>query len=75
MKNALISPIEPCQTGCRVAEVSATQFEVGLPLFWVPCADTVVADQYFYDPTTQTILPIPVPAPKAQPAVTGATVI
>jgi hypothetical protein len=28
----------------RVAEVANAEFPVGLPLFWTPCADDVVAD-------------------------------
>ena len=63
MKNALISPSEPCEQGYRVAEVADSPFPVGEPLFWVDCADDVVADQFWYDPATQTILPVPVPEP------------
>ena len=58
---ALISPIEPRQTGYRVAEISELGFEVAEPLFWVDCADTDKADQCWYDPSDQTIKPIPVP--------------
>lgn len=60
---ALISPIEPRETGYRVAEVSANPFPVAEPLFWTPCADDVVADEFWYDPSDQTIKPIPVPPP------------
>jgi len=56
MKNALISPNEPVLAGYRVAEVSDTTFEVAPPLFWVECADDVVADQFYYDTETQTIV-------------------
>lgn len=70
MKNALISPNEQVYKydgtllGVRVAEVSDTPFEVAPPLFWVECADDVVADQFYYDEATQTIIAIPVkPAP------------
>ena len=54
---ALISPIEPRQTGYRVAEISESGFEVAEPLFWVDCADTDKADQCWYDPADQTIKP------------------
>ena len=73
MKEALISPNEPRETGYRVAEVCDVSFEVAPPLFWVACADDVVADEYWYDPTNQTIKPIPQPEPAPdQPITTGA---
>ncbi len=56
---ALISPIEPRQTGFRVAQVEINEFDVAEPLFWVDCADEVQADQYWYDPNDATIKPIP----------------
>jgi len=59
MKEALISPMEPRITGYRVAQVEEQEFEVTQPLFWVDCADDVVADQFWYDPADQTIKPIP----------------
>ena len=58
MKEALISPQEPRKTGYRVAQVEQQEFEVAPPLFWVDCADDVVADQFWYDPVDQTIKPI-----------------
>lgn len=67
MKNALISPNEKVYSydktllGVRVAEVSDNSFEVAPPLFWVACADNVLADQFYYDLDTQTIIAIPVP--------------
>jgi hypothetical protein len=64
---ALISPNEPRETGYRVAEVEQQEFEVALPLFWVGCADDVVADQFWYDPSDQTIKPIPVPPEPVPP--------
>jgi hypothetical protein len=48
---ALISPVEQRETGYRVAEVSYNNFDVAPPLFWVDCADDVVADVYWYDPS------------------------
>ena len=79
--NALISPnekvIDPntgLVVGERVAEVSASQFEVASPLFWVDCADTVTADWFYYDPADQQIKPTPQPIPPEppEPTVLGA---
>ena len=71
---ALISTIEPRETGYRVAQVEpdANVFAVAEAMFWAPCADDVVADQFWYDPTDQTIKPIPVPEPQVQPVTQGA---
>jgi len=62
MKEALISPNQPIETGYRVAEVvdQGQTFEVAQPLFWTPCADDVVADQFWYDPNDQLIKPFPI---------------
>jgi hypothetical protein len=62
MKQALISPNEIVETGYRVAQVvdEGQTFAVGSPLFWTPCADDVVADQFWYDPTDELIKPFPV---------------
>jgi hypothetical protein len=65
MKHALISPDETTYSydgtplGQRVAEVLDASFEVAPPLFWVECADDVVADHFYY--TGGEILPVPVP--------------
>jgi hypothetical protein len=58
----------------RIAEVSATPFEVAPPLFWVSCADNVVADQWYYDSATQQCVqivypPKPAPTPQSGPNV------
>jgi hypothetical protein len=45
---ALISPMEPRESGFRVAEVSAQDFPVADPLFWVDCSDDIVADEFWY---------------------------
>lgn len=62
MKKALISPTEPVETGYRVAQIvdEGQTFEVGQPLFWVECADDVIADQFWYDPTDHLIKPFPI---------------
>ena len=61
------TPPEPIYTpianSCRVAEVEDQTFEVALPLFWTPCADDVVADQFYYNTVDEQIYPVPEPAP------------
>ena len=78
MKQALISPNEQVYSyegvllGDRVAQVTTTPNEVGPPLFWMACNDDVVADQWYYDPNTSTIDPVPVkppPPPPTEPVV------
>ena len=61
-KKALISTIEPRESGYRVAQVedAANIFGVADTLFWVDCADDVVADQFWYDPSDQLIKANPV---------------
>ena len=63
MKKALISTIEPIETGYRVAQVvdQGQDFPVSPVLFWADCSDDVEQDQYWYDPSDETIKPIPVP--------------
>ena len=63
MKEALISTIEPRETGYRVAQVEPSNqtFPVAPDFFWTPCNDDVVADQFWYDPQDKTIKPIPQP--------------
>lgn len=61
---ALISSIEPRETGYRVAQVVADNatFPVAEPeMFWVSCANNVVQDEFWYDPSDQTIKLIPQP--------------
>lgn len=90
MKNALISPNEKVQyisswdgqmpvyseAGERIAEVTATPFEVAQPLFWVDCADEITAEQYCYNNGVCIVIPpdAPEPQPNAgqQPTVDGA---
>lgn len=62
---ALISPNEPVNNfdgtaGYRVAEVTAQEFEVAQPLFWVNCDDACVADQWYYDTDKKVCLPKPI---------------
>ena len=68
MKQALISPTEKVYDysgnllGDRVAEVTSNPFQVAPPLFWMACADDVIADQWYYSESGYQILQIP-PAP------------
>ena len=58
-----IAIFSPIANSCRVAEVSDTPFEVAKPLFWVDCADDVVADQFYYNTNDKEIYPIPAAPP------------
>lgn len=73
MKKALVSTIEPRETGFRIAQVEKEEdtFDVAEGLYWVPCADNIVADQYFYDLVTNSILPIPDMNQQSQPLSSG----
>ena len=75
-KKALISTVEPRESGYRVAQVedAANIFETSPELIWVDCADNVVADQFWYDPTDKLIKanPIVVQEAPATPAPTAA---
>lgn len=53
----------PIENSCRVAEVSDQTFEIAPPLFWTPCENDVVADQWYYNTGDKEIYPIPEPAP------------
>lgn len=61
-KKALISTVEPRETGYRIAQVEQQEniFEVAPGLFWADCADHVVADQFWFDPSDSSIKPISV---------------
>jgi len=71
--------MEQITNSARVAEVADQTFPVADPLFWVVCADDVVADQWYYDTVTQEIIIIPPPPPRPvaadQPVVSGAQTI
>ena len=79
MKKVLISPNEKVfdpttglEIGERVAEVAEHEFPVSSPLFWIDCADDVVAGLFYYDQNTSTILLIPEPPLPEQPVSQGA---
>jgi hypothetical protein len=70
---ALISTTEPRQTGYRVAEVVAdgATFPVADTMFWTDFPSNldpslVPQDQYWYDPSDNTIKLIPQPDPIAE---------
>lgn len=49
---ALISKIEPRESGYRVAQVEQDDkiFGVAEDLFWIDCPESTVADQCWFDP-------------------------
>jgi len=53
--------------GQRVCQVEQEEFPVAQPLFWVACADDVVADAFYFDEPSQTIIPVPADAPNPNP--------
>ena len=61
-KKALISSLEPRESGYRVAQVEDEKniFEVSNNLFWIDCANNVIADQFWYDPSDKLIKSFPV---------------
>jgi len=59
---ALISPSEKVylpdgSVGERVADVHVEGFSVAEPLYWLSCADDVVADQFYYNGTEILLVP------------------
>jgi hypothetical protein len=57
---ALITPNEIRKQGYRVAQVEQQEFDVALPLFWVDCDDTIVADKFWFDPTDNSFKETPI---------------
>jgi len=70
---ALISTIEPVQTGYRVAQVEldANIFSVADAFFWISCDDNVLQDKFWYDPIDQKIKVIPESVLTNQPTTQG----
>ena len=72
---ALISTVEPRESGYRVAEVEedGNIFPVSPELFWTDCPDDLKADEKWYDPEDQQFkdFPVPEPEPVVQPVTTG----
>jgi hypothetical protein len=57
---ALIATNEPREGGYRVAQVADSElFHADLPLFWVDCDESVVADEFWFDPADSQIKPVP----------------
>lgn len=58
---ALISSLEPRETGYRVAQLEKDEdiFPVADGLFWVDCADDLDKDRMWYDPQDQSFKPLP----------------
>ena len=80
MKYALVCKNEPREQGYRVAEiVDAIPFEPAPDHMWVECADDLVADAKWYDPTDNTYKDFPPPvntqASSDQPTTTGTQTI
>lgn len=72
-------PIKPVYAtypnSARVADVVTTSFDVAPPLFWVTCADDVMADQWYYDMSNGSINPVvnaSTATQDSQPTVDGA---
>jgi len=72
---ALISTVEPRETGYRVAEVEENEniFPVSRELFWTDCPDGLKADEKWYDPEDQQFKDFPEPEPESlsQPLTEG----
>ena len=71
---ALISTIEPRESGYRVAQVEPDDkiFGVAPEMFWTDCADDLVADAKWYDPADQQFKDFPQPEPQPdQPTTSG----
>jgi hypothetical protein len=65
---ALISKIEPRNTGYRVAQVEPNDniFDVAEDLFWVDCPGYIEADKYWFDPSDNTFKDYTPPPPSAE---------
>lgn len=64
------------EIGARIAEVSATRFDVAEPLFWVSCLDEIASELFCYDGNSFVTIPMDLDCPPStnleQPAVGGA---
>jgi len=81
MKYALVCKNEPTEQGYRVAEIVNTlpSFEPAPDHQWIECADDLIADAKWFDPTNNTFKDFPLPpAPIAvdgQPTTSGTQTI
>jgi hypothetical protein len=69
MKKALISTVEPRESGYRVAQVVETSgiFEVAPALYWVDCNDNIIADKFWYNESNGSFIAIPEATPDLLP--------
>jgi hypothetical protein len=79
MKYALVCKNEPREQGYRVAEiVDAIPFEPAPDHMWVECADDLLADAKWFDPSDSSFKEFPKPIVQAsadQPTTTGTQTI
>lgn len=72
---ALISTQEQREQGYRVAQIvrNNQSFPVAPEMFWQPCPDYIIADQYWFNPQDNTfnLIPEPVLESNQQPTTTG----
>ena len=71
---ALISPQELVYNngeliGYRIADISATDFDVAEPLFWVSCNNSIVTDQFYYSNGDILAKPTPTPIENTKPTI------
>ena len=64
MKQALIAKNEKVikngvELGLRIAEITPNPFEVHSDLFWTRCNDDVTSHEYYFEPNSYQLLPIP----------------
>lgn len=73
MKKALISTTELILTGYRVAQVEdeTNIFDVAEGMYWADCNDYIIADKFYFDVVTNSILPFPKQSKPNQPTTTG----
>ena len=57
---ALISTLEPRESGLRVADIHPTGFETTTDFYWVNCPDDMERDSKWFDPQTQAFMDFPV---------------
>jgi hypothetical protein len=71
---ALVSTQEKRDQGYRVAQIvrNTQSFEVAPEMFWQPCPDYIIADQYWFDPVNKEFFEMPTPVlDNNQPITTG----
>jgi hypothetical protein len=81
MKYALVCKNEPREQGYRVAEIVNTlpSYELAPDHQWIECADDLIADAKWFDPTNNTFKDFPPPpapiAADGQPTTSGTQTI